>query len=247
MSDSDFTHFKTNFTGDLVTPTDPDYLVSIARWAANAQRRSKFVAFVRTPDDVALAIAFARANHLSVAIRGGGHNPAGASSIEGGLVIDLSRHLNQVRVDPEQKLAYVGGGALWETVDKEAIKHGLATVAGTVNNVSPIFVVCETCSDLGDRPVLEGWLCFVSFRYSLTVIIRLALGGGYGWLTGRYGLVIDNIVQVCSPPSRHAYISSFNPYRQPSSQHPVPSSPQARHLTQTSSSPSAAAAPTLAS
>ena len=153
---SDFTHFKSNFTGDLVTPTDPDYPVSIARWAANAQRRPKFVAFVRTPDDIALAIAFARASHLPIAIRGGGHNPAGASSTDGGLVVDLSRHLNQVRVDPEQKLAYVGGGALWETVDKEAIKHGLATVGGTVNHVSPISAVHETCSDLGDRPVLEG-------------------------------------------------------------------------------------------
>ena len=197
---SDFTDLKSNFTGDLVTLTDPDYFVSIARWAANAQRRPKFVAFVRTPSDVALAIAFARANHLSIAIRGGGHNPAGASSTEGGLVIDLSRHLNQVRVNPEQKLAYVGGGALWETVDKEAIKHGLATVAGTVNHVGPISVVDETSSDLGDRPVSEGLFCLAYFRYNLTVIISLTLGGGYGWLTGKYGLAIDNLVQVCHQP-----------------------------------------------
>jgi len=61
---SDFIDFKPNFTGDLVIPTDPDCLLSIARWAANAQRRPKFVAFVRTPSDVTLAIAFARANHL---------------------------------------------------------------------------------------------------------------------------------------------------------------------------------------
>jgi hypothetical protein len=29
----------------------------------------------------------------------------------------------------------VGGGSLWATVEKEAIKHGLASVAGTVNHV----------------------------------------------------------------------------------------------------------------
>jgi len=160
---ADFTDFKSNFTGDLVTPTDPDYLVSIARWAANAQRRPKFVAFVRTPSDVALAIAFARASHISIAIRGGGHNQAGASSTEGGLVIDLSKHLNQVRVDPEEKLAYVGGGALWGAVDKETIKHSLATVAGTINHVSPTPIVDETCSDLGNRLVSQGLLCFVPF------------------------------------------------------------------------------------
>ena len=57
-------------------------------------------------------------------------------------MIDLSRYLNGVKVDPEQKVAYVGGGALWETVDRTAIKHGLATVSGTVNHVchlSPLY------------------------------------------------------------------------------------------------------------
>jgi len=32
------------------------------------------------------------------------------------------------------KLAYVGGGALWEQVEKASIQHGLATVAGSVNH-----------------------------------------------------------------------------------------------------------------
>jgi len=41
-----------------------------------------------------------------------------------------------VRVDPAEKLEYVSGGAIWETVDKTAVKHGLASVAGAVNHVS---------------------------------------------------------------------------------------------------------------
>jgi FAD/FMN-containing dehydrogenase len=49
-------------------------------------------------------------------------------------VIDLSRYLNTVRVDEERKLGYVGGGATWGAVDKEAIKYGLATTGGTVNH-----------------------------------------------------------------------------------------------------------------
>ena len=72
------------------------------------------------------------------AIRGGGHSAAGTSSAEGGLVIDLSRYLDNVRVDPENKLAYVQGGAIWKTVDEAAIKHGLAAVGGTVNHVRRI-------------------------------------------------------------------------------------------------------------
>ena len=54
----------------------------------------------------------------------------------GGLVIDLSRHMNGVQIDPDKKLGYVGGGALWEDVDKAAIQYGLATVGGTVNHVN---------------------------------------------------------------------------------------------------------------
>ena len=50
-------------------------------------------------------------------------------------MIDLSRYLNTVKVDPDKRLGYVGGGAIWETVDKAAINHGLATVGGTVNHV----------------------------------------------------------------------------------------------------------------
>ena len=133
---SNFDSFKASFKGDVVTPSDEGYEQAIKRWSAAAERRAKVVAFVRNAEDVVQAIAYARAEGLPLAVRGGGHSPAGASSIEDGLVIDLSRYLNTVRVDKEKKFGYVGGGAIWETVDKEAIKHGLATVGGTVNHVS---------------------------------------------------------------------------------------------------------------
>ena len=134
MSESNLTSFKQSFKGDVSTPTDADYAQAINRWALNAQIKAKIVAFVKTPEDVALAIAYAKENRLPIAIRGGGHSTSGASSTEG-LVIDLSRHLNTVEVDSENRLAYVGGGAIWEQVDKSTIQYGLASVAGTVNHV----------------------------------------------------------------------------------------------------------------
>ncbi|KAI0356536.1 FAD-binding domain-containing protein [Trametes cingulata] len=151
------------FKGDIVTPQDPGYDQAIARWAKNAARKAAIVTFPKDAEDVSKAITYAKQAGLTIAIKGGGHNPSGASSSEGGLVIDLSRYLNKVTVDPEKQLGYVGGGALWETVDKAAIQHGLATVGGTVNHLT---------------------------SHSLTV------GGGYGWLSGAYGLAIDNVVQA---------------------------------------------------
>jgi FAD/FMN-containing dehydrogenase len=122
--------------GDVVTPDSPDYEPAIARWATNAQRNAKVVVFVKDSEDIVIAIKYAKENGLPVAVKGGGHNAAGASSVEDGLVIDLSRYLNQVRIEPDKRLGYVGGGCVWKTVDEAAIRYGLATVGGTVNHVS---------------------------------------------------------------------------------------------------------------
>ncbi|KAM6495652.1 hypothetical protein JOM56_008358 [Amanita muscaria] len=126
--------FSAKFKGDLVRPGDRGYSEAIARWAANASREASIIAFVRDEEDVALAIKYAKENRLPIAIRGGGHSPSGSSSIAQGLVIDLSRHFNNVTIDSDERLAYVGAGALWRDVDETAIKYGLATVGGTVNH-----------------------------------------------------------------------------------------------------------------
>lgn len=124
-----------NIQGDVVIPESPNYDQAIARWAANSQRKAKVVVFAKTEQDVVRAIQFGRTNHLPLAVRGGGHSSSGASSVEDGLVIDLSRYLNTAVVDPKAQTVAAGGGALWEAVDKAAIQHGLATVGGMVNHV----------------------------------------------------------------------------------------------------------------
>jgi FAD/FMN-containing dehydrogenase len=151
----DLTTLSTGFKGDIVTPSDPDYVASIARWATNAVKKAKIVAFVNGSEDVSLALKFAKDNKLDLAIKGGGHSAAGASSSEGGLVIDLSRHVNGVKIDAEKKLAYVGGGAVWGDLDKAAIEYGLAGVAGTVNHTG-VGGCVETAESLVDNYNSDG-------------------------------------------------------------------------------------------
>ena len=134
MSDSLTILKASGFKGDLITPEDPDYESSIVRWSLSCQKRAQLVAFVKDEQDIALVIKHARESNLPFAIKGGGHSTAGSSSSEG-VVIDLSRYINTVEVDADKKVAYVGGGAIWETVDKATCAKGLATVAGTVNHV----------------------------------------------------------------------------------------------------------------
>jgi FAD/FMN-containing dehydrogenase len=156
MSDVLVSSFQKSFKGDIVTPADADYASAIARWASNAQRNAKMVAFVKDAEDVALAIKFAKESKLPLAIRGGGHSCSGASSSEGGIVIDLSRYLNGVRIDAERKIAIAGGGALWESVDKGAIEHGLATVAGSINHVGSCPFSIFSLLIMLSRPASEG-------------------------------------------------------------------------------------------
>jgi FAD/FMN-containing dehydrogenase len=132
---SGLSEFKQSFKGDIITPDDEGYTQAIARWSATAERKARVVAFAKDTDDVSRALKYARTNNLHVAIRCGGHSPSGASSAEDGLVVDLSRHFDYAIVDPEKRTARVGGGSLWRTVESEAIKYGLASVAGSVNHV----------------------------------------------------------------------------------------------------------------
>jgi hypothetical protein len=64
---------------------------------------------------------------------GGGHATGGASSSDGGIVIDLSK-MRKVSVDPAAKTVTAQGGALWVDVDDAAQEHRLAAVGGTVNH-----------------------------------------------------------------------------------------------------------------
>ena len=93
------------------------------------------VVLVGSAEDISITLRFARKYSLPITVCGGKHSSGGASSIdEEGVVIDLSKHMNKVTVDPEAKTVTSQGGAIWETVDKSCEKYGLATVGGTVNN-----------------------------------------------------------------------------------------------------------------
>ncbi|KAI1912742.1 hypothetical protein LOZ61_003180 [Ophidiomyces ophidiicola] len=149
-------------TSELLSPASPAYEDAIKRWSAAAIKRAGMVLLAQNTADISQAVVFARETNIDLAIKGGGHSVAGASSSDGGLVIDLS-HMRAVAVDPVQKTITAQGGALWADVDAAADKHQLATVGGTVNH---------------------------------TGIGGLTLGGGMGWLSGRYGLVVDNLLAV---------------------------------------------------
>jgi FAD/FMN-containing dehydrogenase len=119
--------------GELLLPGDDGYIEAKALWnGAHDSRMPAAVASCTGVADVIAALGFARAHDLEVAVRGGGHSVAGFSTVDGGMLIDLSP-MRSVRIDPTARIAYVGPGAVWGDVDHEAQQFGLATTGGLVS------------------------------------------------------------------------------------------------------------------
>ena len=115
--------------GTIVRPGDSTYDDVRTIWNAMIDRRPAVIVRCADAADVAAAIAFARERDLGISIRGGGHNIAGTSVCDGGVMIDLST-MTRVRVDPAARRAFVEPGALLADVDRATLAHGLATPLG---------------------------------------------------------------------------------------------------------------------
>jgi FAD/FMN-containing dehydrogenase len=119
---------------DVVTPEDPVYEQARRTWNGLIDRRPALIARPASAGEVARAIAYARTEGLPLAVRCGGHSVPGHSSVEGGLVMDLSTHLGDVRVDPETRSVRVGGGVLLGALDRATQRHGLVVPSGHVSH-----------------------------------------------------------------------------------------------------------------
>jgi FAD/FMN-containing dehydrogenase len=121
------------FSGELLRDGDDGY--DDARHVFNAaiDRRPALVARCSGVADVIAALTVAREQGLPVAVRGGGHSVAGHAVCEAGVTIDL-RPMNRVRVDPERRVAWCGGGANWAELDRETQVFGLAVTGGRMGD-----------------------------------------------------------------------------------------------------------------
>jgi FAD/FMN-containing dehydrogenase len=130
---ADVDGLRESLTGDVLTDGDREYERARLSFNLLIDRRPTAIARCVDADDVAAALAFAQSNDLEIAVRGGGHNPAGHCAVDDGLVIDLSRMRN-VEVDPGRGVAISEGGATWLDFDGATQQHGLVTPGGVVGS-----------------------------------------------------------------------------------------------------------------
>src|SRR6266542_2074581 len=155
MTDESLSELRSSLAGTVLGPADPDYDAARICFNAFADRRPGVIAQCTGSADIATAFDFARAHDLEIAVRGGGHNPAGHCVLDGGLVIDLSR-MRGVEVDGGARIARAEGGSTWLDFDAATQAFGLVTPGGVVGSTG----VCGLA--------LGGGIGHLTAQYGLT-------------------------------------------------------------------------------
>jgi len=153
--------FAGRLQGALITPADAGYEQARTIYNAMIDKRPALIARCEGESDAIAAVNFARQNGLDLAIRSGGHNGAGLSLVDDGLVIDLSP-MNRVEVDPAARTVRVQGGCTWGDVDRATQPFGLAVPSGIISTTG-----------VGGL-TLGGGHGYLSRKYGLTVDNLLA-------------------------------------------------------------------------
>jgi FAD/FMN-containing dehydrogenase len=131
--DESMDELRRSLAGTVVGPADPEYDSARRCFNALVDRRPAVIVRCVNAGDIAAAFDFARAHELEVAVRGGGHNPAGHCVSDGGLVIDLSP-MRAVEVNGDTPTARAQGGATWLDFDSATQAFGLVTPGGVVGS-----------------------------------------------------------------------------------------------------------------
>jgi FAD/FMN-containing dehydrogenase len=124
--------FRADLQGVVVLEGDDEYEEARSVWNGMIDTRPALVVLCEGTDDVVEAVRFARDERLPVSVRGGGHNVAGTSLVEDGLVIDLAR-MRGVEVDPDRRTARTGAGCTLGDLDAATQEFGLAAPLGVVS------------------------------------------------------------------------------------------------------------------
>jgi len=125
---------RASLRGTVIAPGDPGYDRARTPFYGGFDRRPAAIARVADADDVARVIATARETGLELAVRSGGHSPAGHGVTDGGIVLDLG-DLETLEIDPAERVAWAGAGLTARAYTEAAAELGLATGFGDTGSV----------------------------------------------------------------------------------------------------------------
>jgi FAD/FMN-containing dehydrogenase len=125
---------RTIFEGPVIAPNDAGYDEARTVFYGGIDRRPALIIRVQNATDVARAVSLARESGLELAVRSGGHSPAGHGVSDGGIVIDLS-DMKSLEVDVGRRTAWAATGLTAGEYTTAAGARGLATGFGDAGSV----------------------------------------------------------------------------------------------------------------
>lgn len=119
---------------DLYAPGSVEYAAGTSPHNNSGEQQPAYVAHPLDADDVVDVVREAARRGLTLVSQASGHG-AGGSIGENSIIVDTSG-LDGVSIDVDARLARVGAGATWASVNGAAQRHGLLGLAGSSPDVT---------------------------------------------------------------------------------------------------------------
>lgn len=117
-------------TGEVVRAGDPGYEAARVGWNRLYSRYPEAIVFCANARDVVNAVEWAREEGIALRARSGRHSLDGWSSIDGGLVVDVSR-MKTVTIDETARTATVGTGLTQQEIVPALGQRGFVIPTGS--------------------------------------------------------------------------------------------------------------------
>src|SRR3954452_19822159 len=121
--------------GPVFVPEDSGYDAERSGFQTAFRQRPDVIVGAAGAEDVRLAVEFAAAHGLPVAVQATGH--ASAEAADGGVLI-TTRRMDTVQGGTPARPAWAEAGVDWEAVEPEATAHGLAPLNGSAPHVGVV-------------------------------------------------------------------------------------------------------------
>src|SRR5579859_2071913 len=131
ISPSAIEKFRASLRGPSFCPGEQGYDEARKIHNAMIDRRPAIIVRCAGVADVIGAVKFAREHEVAASVRGTGHNVAGISLCDNGIVIDLSA-MKGIYANPRARTARVEPGVTWAELNHELQTFGLAGTGGYV-------------------------------------------------------------------------------------------------------------------
>jgi FAD/FMN-containing dehydrogenase len=125
--------FAAGLRGTALLPGDDGYDQARRIWNGAHDRHPAVIAECAGVADVMRTVDLARSEEVPIAVRGGGHSIPGFSTLDGGILLDLSA-MTGVEVRPDDRTVTAQAGCTWKDLDAETQQFGLAVTGGLVSS-----------------------------------------------------------------------------------------------------------------